>query len=438
MTGFFTAAATTVDDVPGILAGPLRDRVRAAGDDPDHGATCARTGAEWARIADERYRALTELHPTREPLLRIGVKDNVHARGFSTRLGSRHLRRYPREDAAILTGVPAESVTAKTALTEATLGLGAGCHNPLFPRHSPGGSSTGSAVAVAANICDLAVGTDSLGSMRKPALSCGVVSLRRTHHPDLLRGVMPGAPSVDGVGWFARTVADLAFAAERFPTVTGHLHPTPPVRRPMRLAMVTDVLDDPFCDDAVRRSYEDVAKRAADAGVEVEWIALGAVWAERLEGWALCAREYHDSLAPWVDEVGPLGPDVEAVLRLGRRVAPERARAARASRPRWRETTTALLGTADAFALPVFHRQVASPEATAAMPMIFPDLDAPGAEAGAGYTPVASMLGWPALALPITDGAIVDGTAPASVQLTGRVGTEPALIELGLALESNL
>jgi Asp-tRNA(Asn)/Glu-tRNA(Gln) amidotransferase A subunit family amidase len=88
----------------------------------------------------------------------------------------------------VLTGVPPANVTCKTQLTEVTLGRDAGCQNPLFAGDWSGASSAGSAVAVAANICDVSVGTDSVGSIRIPTVACGVVGLRLTHAASLLRG----------------------------------------------------------------------------------------------------------------------------------------------------------------------------------------------------------------------------------------------------------
>jgi len=76
-------------------------------------------------------------------------------------------------------------------------------NNPKAVRHIPGGSSSGSAVAVAAGLVDFALGTDTGGSVRVPASYCGIYGIRPTHEAVPVRGVIPLAPSFDTVGWFA-------------------------------------------------------------------------------------------------------------------------------------------------------------------------------------------------------------------------------------------
>ncbi|MCC7427851.1 MAG: amidase [Alphaproteobacteria bacterium] len=82
--------------------------------------------------------------------------------------------------------------------------------NPAAPERFPGGSSCGSAAAVAAGLCDVSLGTDTGGSVRIPASYCGIFGIRPSHGAVSLAGVMPMAPSFDTVGWFARDAATLA------------------------------------------------------------------------------------------------------------------------------------------------------------------------------------------------------------------------------------
>ncbi|MDH5535005.1 MAG: amidase family protein, partial [Betaproteobacteria bacterium] len=79
--------------------------------------------------------------------------------------------------------------------------------NPNAPGRIPGGSSNGSAAAVAGGLCDFALGSDTGGSVRAPASFCGIFGVRPTHGRILLDGVCPLAPSFDTVGWFARDAA---------------------------------------------------------------------------------------------------------------------------------------------------------------------------------------------------------------------------------------
>src|SRR6185312_5998234 len=82
--------------------------------------------------------------------------------------------------------------------------------NTRAPDRVPGGSSSGSAAAVAAGLCDTALGTDTGGSVRVPSSFCGLYGIRPTHGRLDLRGMLPQAPSSDTTGWFARDAATFA------------------------------------------------------------------------------------------------------------------------------------------------------------------------------------------------------------------------------------
>ncbi len=135
----------------------------------------------------------------------IGVKDVFHVHGFLTRGGSR----LPPEE---LHGLEAESVTAlrqagalilgKTVSTEfAYFGPGP-TRNPRNPGHTPGGSSSGSAAAVGAGLCPLALGTQTIGSVCRPAAFCGVVGYKPSYDRISRSGMLPLAPSLDHTGSF--------------------------------------------------------------------------------------------------------------------------------------------------------------------------------------------------------------------------------------------
>jgi Asp-tRNA(Asn)/Glu-tRNA(Gln) amidotransferase A subunit family amidase len=155
---------------------------------------------------------------SRPPLfgIPVGVKDIFHAAGFVTRAGSR----LPPE---VLQGHEAESVTilknagalimGKTASTEfAYFGPGP-TRNPHDPEHTPGGSSSGSAAAVAAGLCPLALGTQTIGSIVRPASFCGVLGFKPSYERISRAGVIPLSPSLDHVGVFTTDVAGAALAA---------------------------------------------------------------------------------------------------------------------------------------------------------------------------------------------------------------------------------
>jgi amidase len=106
--------------------------------------------------------------------------------------------------------------------------------NPTAPDRVPGGSSSGSASAVAQGLCDTALGTDTGGSVRVPASFCGLHGIRPTHGRLALDGMMPQAPSSDTTGWFARDARTFARVSE---VLLGE--PMPP-RLPTRLVVAAD------------------------------------------------------------------------------------------------------------------------------------------------------------------------------------------------------
>ena len=153
--------------------------------------------------------------------LTFAVKDNLDVRGARTGAGSpRWLATHPSAANANARAVDAfvnagAVFVGKTQMDELAWALqGENAHygtpvNPAAPSRIPGGSSSGSAAAVAAGFCDLALGTDTAGSVRVPASYCGVFGFRPTHGAVSMHGCVPLAPSFDTLGWFARDAKTL-------------------------------------------------------------------------------------------------------------------------------------------------------------------------------------------------------------------------------------
>ncbi len=166
-------------------------------------------------------KALLERYPEPEnrPALfgiPIGVKDIFHVKGFATQAGS-------TLPASILQGKEADSVTTlkkagglilgKTVTTEfAYFGPGV-TRNPYNLEHTPGGSSSGSAAAVSAGLCLMAFGTQTIGSVNRPAAFCGVVGFKPSYDRISRNGVIPLSGSLDHVGFFTRNVYDAELVA---------------------------------------------------------------------------------------------------------------------------------------------------------------------------------------------------------------------------------
>ncbi len=205
-----------------------------------------------ALVAEEgRFDRLREeiVHSSVGPLVRVpvGVKDIIHVEGLETRAGS-------RLPASELAGEEAESVTAlrragavilgKTVSTEFAYFAPGPTRNPHNPDHTPGGSSSGSAAAVAAGYCPLALGTQTIGSISRPASFCGVVGYKPTYGRISLAGVIPLSPSLDHLGLFANSVLDATTAAS---VLCGDWGPVDSDRRP-----VLGIPRGPFLEKATR------------------------------------------------------------------------------------------------------------------------------------------------------------------------------------------
>ena len=167
----------------------------------------------WAFLSDERALA----QASREGPLRglpVGVKDIFDTFDLPTEYGSPIYRGHrPRADAAsvALTRAAGGVILGKTVTCELATFVPAKTRNPHDLAHTPGGSSSGSAAAVADGMVPLAFGTQTAGSVIRPAAYCGVVACKPTYNLLPRAGVHPNADSLDTVGVFARSVEDVAF-----------------------------------------------------------------------------------------------------------------------------------------------------------------------------------------------------------------------------------
>lgn len=146
----------------------------------------------------------------------VGVKDIIHADGLETRAGSRFTAQElagPQATAIERLRTAGALIAGKTVTSEFAVTAPGPTRNPHNLDHTPGGSSSGSAAAVAAGLVPLAIGTQTIGSLIRPAAYCGVTGFKPTHGRIPLDGVLPTAPTFDTVGMIAARAADVSLAA---------------------------------------------------------------------------------------------------------------------------------------------------------------------------------------------------------------------------------
>jgi Asp-tRNA(Asn)/Glu-tRNA(Gln) amidotransferase A subunit family amidase len=210
--------------------------------------------AAWAFFDPEharaQARALDRSRKEGKPLgplhgLPVGIKDIIDTTDMPTEDGTvLHAGRRPLADAAVVSMLRRAGaiVFGKTVTTEFATYSPGKTRNPHNPRHTPGGSSSGSAAAVAAGMVPLAVGTQTNGSVIRPAAFCGVVGFKPTHGLVPRTGILRQSRALDTVGVMARTVLDVAAMME---CVAGYDEDDPDTRPVARIPFAAIAAEDP-------------------------------------------------------------------------------------------------------------------------------------------------------------------------------------------------
>jgi len=183
--------------------------------------------------------------------------------------------------------------------------------NPKAPDRLPGGSSSGSAVAVSAGLVDFALGTDTGGSVRVPASFCGVFGFRPTHGAVSLDGVIPFAPSYDTIGWMARDgallerIGRVLLPGSASADASSSRAVTAPPSPTLMLAEDAFALADPACAERVRLA-------ASRLGASDDLCVMEGGSTDWLHAYAtLQGAEIHRTLGPWMAEHRPrFGPEM--------------------------------------------------------------------------------------------------------------------------------
>lgn len=359
--------------------------------------------------------------------LRVAVKDLIDMAGVPTTSGSKVIaalsaEKPPTSDAACLAGTRAAEedgrveIVGKTNMHELAFGV-TGINpwfgtpvNPLDPALVPGGSSSGSAVAVGTGEADVAFGSDTGGSVRIPAACCGVIGLKTTRGGVPLDGVLPLAPSLDTVGPLAATVEGI---------IEGMRLLEPGFELDDELDLRELVLGrvrlpaEQWIDDAIDAALAgaelqvtDVELRRWDEATRAAMTVLGS------EAWTTNADL-------WRSHADDLSPDVAARLELSSKISDADVAAAWDEEGRWGEELQAVFGHVDLLVLPTL----------AAAP---PSIEEASRLSEIRYVAPFNLAGVPALSMPVR----APGRAmPANLQLVGTADSEEMLCAVAAVVE---
>ena len=370
----------------------------------------------------------------------LAVKDIIHTAGVRTTAGSRILADHiPKNNAAVWQKLSHAGgiLIGKTNMHEFARGSSTNnphygrCRNPWDPGGTriPGGSSGGSGAAVAACLCGGALGTDTLGSIRKPAADCGIVGIKPTYDLVSRRGVIPLSWTLDHVGPMARTVTDAAILLRTMMDATpgNSLQDCMPSEdfqpKKIRIGIIKDWWD-ARCDAEVSATFQRALASLSDMGSEIrelDFPYMDRIFAAGRIASICEATTYHE---PWIrEQPDAYGDDVRRAL-IGGFTIPARDYIHALRVRTWAiEKVKTLFDQADIIASPCTMEPA-------------PNLDDINTEKGldiAFYTGPANLLGIPALSVPCGFSA---GGIPIGLQLMASHYQEGLAINLAQAYEA--
>lgn len=364
----------------------------------------------------------------------VGVKDIFHTAGLRTAAGFRPFDGLvPDRDAAAVSRLRAAGATVlgKTVTTQFAFSDPPRTRNPWHPGRTPGGSSSGSGAAVAARLVPAALGSQTAGSVLRPAGYCGVVGFKPSFGRISRVGVLPLSWSLDHVGIIVRTVEDAGLlyyalaghdpadpASAAVPVGGG---PLPDARaiRPPRLGLVRDFVERSQL--GVRANAEGAAARFERAGAVVEPVALPVAWDTLLATHQVvmqseAATVHSANLERHAEHYGPM---LRAYVECGGLVPAASYLHAQRLRRRIKAQVAALAAGYDALLMPTASNVAPEPATTG----------------DRSFQAVWTMLGVPAIALP--NGLDPDGL-PFSIQLAGRAFEDTRLLKAARWCEAQL
>ncbi|RWB61558.1 amidase [Mesorhizobium sp.] len=360
--------------------------------------------------------------------LRLAVKDIYDVAGYRTGCGNP--RKFEQAHAASQTAEAVQMIldagarfVGKTQTDELAFSLfGQNSHfafpvNPAAPDRVTGGSSSGSAAAVAGGLADIAIGSDTGGSIRAPASFCGLIGLRTSHGRISLDGAMKLAPSFDTFGWFADDIETYEAVGKLLLGRDPHQHP---LNRPLSIRWLDAFVAGPA------EAAEYGRMKALTAGVVGEPTEMEYAFASSPDDLYWCFRrlqayeawQVHGS---WISAGNHgLGPGIDERFGFGRTIDAGTVAAEAERRLAFRSELGALLGNNGFLVLPTVPG--AAPLKTST-----PEQFQAYRERALHLLCLAGLSGFPQITLPLGS---VDG-APFGLSLLGPSGGDVALIRLG-------
>jgi len=394
---------------------------------------------EQARAADREIAAGTYRGPLHG--VPISLKDLFDVRGAVTTAASRVRQGHVADrDAAAVTALrhAGAVIVGKTNLHEFAFGttnedsaFGPARH-PLDPSRSPGGSSGGSAVAVADGMCFASMGTDTGGSIRIPAAACGLVGLKPTCGELSTEGVVPLSPTLDHIGPICRSVEDAAIIYGTLRGDPAAPHTASSDSHPLRLAIPRHYFLSAL-DSQVAAAFETACERLRESGATLTDVSVphaGDIVAIYLHIVLPEAAAYHAKTLERRPE--DYTPNVRTRLEMGRYILGEDYARALAGRELIRREVDAVLEGVDGLFLP-------------ALAIPAPKIGVPIVRIGGAEEPVRNVMlrctqafnisGHPAIALPC--GATTEGL-PIGAQIVGAYSDTKGLLRVATAVDAAL
>lgn len=356
---------------------------------------------------------------------RVAIKDCIDIAGVPTRAGSRaYADAGPAtRDASIVRNLRAGQcrLVGKANMHELAFGV-TGINdwtgtplNPLFPDRVPGGSSSGSASAVAGGLVDFAIGSDTGGSIRTPAACCGVFGMKPTFGRIDRTGAYPADSSLDVLGPIARDMQMIEIAMTIIAPGYRSLADLTPRLARVRLPAAMRI------DAGVAAAFDQVAAELGDIASDLELPSLEAAFDANI---AIIAAETYAAFKHLLPS-GLLGHDVEARLAAAAGIDAARLADAENVRRQFREEVDAALAHVDVLVLPT-------------MPCFPPTLVEARAGASAlGMTALVrpfNLSGHPALTLPV----MTPVGLPIGIQLVGALGADELVCAAGRQIERQI